>query len=109
MGFRAHDLAAAAPVPRPMIGWEETACLLCGRRHWSHVVEAPDTSAGAGLWFAVVQCRDCGLCFTNPRPDRASIGQFYGPGYGPHVPRHGAKRLARRPATWHLPGQPWRT
>jgi SAM-dependent methyltransferase len=60
------------------IEWEEPNCLLCGGREWSWLVEAPDASAqGKGLWFAVVQCHDCGLCFTNPRPSPASMAQFY--------------------------------
>jgi len=110
MGYLQQEAAWPAAVSRPTIGWEEPACLLCGRRHWSQIVEAPDTSAGgSGLWFAVVQCRECGLCFTNPRPDRASIGQFYPPGYGPHQPRDVERRPRRRPATWRMPGQPWRT
>lgn len=67
------------------IEWEETPCLLCGGGNWSPLVEAPEpTPDGAGRWFMVVQCRDCGLCFTNPRPTPESIGQFYGAGYGPH-------------------------
>ncbi|HEV3256244.1 MAG TPA: class I SAM-dependent methyltransferase [Gemmataceae bacterium] len=110
MSFFPHQLAAPAAVPPSRVVWEETACLLCGRRHWNQVIEAPDTRAGAnGLWFAVVQCLECGLCFTNPRPDRHSIGQFYPADYRPHQPRAGQRRPARRPLAWHLPGQPWRT
>jgi 2-polyprenyl-3-methyl-5-hydroxy-6-metoxy-1,4-benzoquinol methylase len=85
MSFFPRDLAAPAAVPGPVIGWEEPNCLLCGSRHWSPLVEAPDSTAGGtGLWFAVVQCQDCGLCFTNPRPDAESIGQFYPAVYRPH-------------------------
>jgi 2-polyprenyl-3-methyl-5-hydroxy-6-metoxy-1,4-benzoquinol methylase len=67
------------------ISWDEPACLLCGSdRRWPFV-EAPDTSAGSrGLRFIVVQCEDCGLCYTCPRPDRQSIGQFYPADYRPH-------------------------
>src|SRR5213079_445602 len=52
----------------------------------------------AGLWFAVVQCHDCGLCFTNPRPSVRSIGQFYSEQYLPHRTRPGraAARWWRR-------------
>jgi SAM-dependent methyltransferase len=67
------------------IEWEEAACLLCNGVNWSPLVEAPDpTPDGAGRWFMVVQCRDCGLCFTNPRPTPETLGQFYRTGYGPH-------------------------
>src|SRR5262245_53068318 len=67
------------------ISWDEPACLLCGGdRRWP-LVEAPDTSSGSrGLRFVVVQCQDCGLCYTSPRPDRWSIGQFYTADYRPH-------------------------
>jgi SAM-dependent methyltransferase len=78
MSFFPRTLAAAAPVAGLPIEWEEANCPLCGGRHASGLVEAPDASAsGKGFWFAVVQCQDCGLCFTNPRPSLNSIGQFY--------------------------------
>jgi 2-polyprenyl-3-methyl-5-hydroxy-6-metoxy-1,4-benzoquinol methylase len=62
---------------------------LCGGGKWSPLVEAPDnTPGGTGLWFAAVQCHDCGLCFTNPRPSPRAIDQFYPEGYPPHrLPR----------------------
>ena len=53
---------------------------------WSPLVEAPDRMAGtSGLWFLVVQCDDCGLCFTNPRASHQSMTQFYASAYPPHV------------------------
>jgi SAM-dependent methyltransferase len=87
------------------VEWEEPDCLLCGGQRWTPVLEAPDRApGGTGLWFAVVQCLDCGLCFTNPRPSAASIGQFYPVGYAPHhLPRPGKRTRARRPP--RLP--PW--
>jgi SAM-dependent methyltransferase len=93
------------------IAWEETDCLLCRGDNWSPLVEAPDrTPTGEGQWFMVVQCRDCGLCFTNPRPTADSIGQFYRSDYKPHQPHEssgGALRWWQRlpwPARW----QNWR-
>ncbi len=78
------------------VEWEETACLLCRGRNWFTLVEAPDRTPGsAGLWFAVVQCNDCGLCFTNPRPAADSMSQFYVEDYGPHQLR-GAPEFRRR-------------
>ncbi len=86
MSILAHDLAAPS---RPVIEWEEADCPLCAGSHWSPLLEAPDPlPGGAGLWFAVVQCHDCGLCFTNPRPSPRSIGQFYPALYRPHRPPH---------------------
>jgi SAM-dependent methyltransferase len=80
-----------------LVEWEETACPLCEGSRWSVLVEAPDLApGGSGLWFAVVQCRVCRLCFTNPRPSPATISRFYPPGYQPHQPP--AARAGRR--TW---------
>jgi SAM-dependent methyltransferase len=94
MGFSPLDLEAPAEAARPEIDWEESPCLLCGGRRWSIVIEAPDPApAGAGLWFAVVQCQDCGLCFTNPRPSARSITQFY-------TDHHFPDRARRKHAPW---------
>jgi SAM-dependent methyltransferase len=92
----------------PVVEWEEPDCLLCGGHRWTPVLEAPDAvPGGTGLWFAVVQCLDCGLCFTNPRPSADSIGQFYPSAYRPHRPP-GARRRPRPwrlrlPSPWHGP------
>ena len=86
MSFSARD-ASLLTEDSSGIAWEETACLLCGGENWSPLVEAPDLTPGAaGAWFMVVQCRDCGLCFTNPRPTPETISQFYQTGYEPHQP-----------------------
>src|SRR5438128_1132005 len=91
MGFFAPTLTASDTASTPSIQWEDTSCLLCGSRHHMQLVESPDqTDGGTGLWFVVVQCQECGLCFTNPRPTAESIGQFYPAVYSPH-------RLRRRP------------
>lgn len=93
MGFLARELPVPASVASLNIDWQETACLLCGRRDWVQVVEAPDSIPnGTGLWFAVVQCRQCNLCFTNPRPSPASIGRFYPRSYRPHQARRSRRR-----------------
>jgi SAM-dependent methyltransferase len=87
MSFFPRDVAAPAPAPKmePLVEWEEPECLLCGGRTWSPLVEAPDAGAeGTGLWFVVVQCQDCGLCFTNPRPSVSSMGQFRAAGRRQH-------------------------
>jgi SAM-dependent methyltransferase len=82
------QLRAAA---RTGIAWDEPDCPLCGGDRREPLLEAPDPARdGPGLWFAVVRCAECGLCFTSPRPDRATIAQFYPASYRPH-------RLARRP------------
>jgi 2-polyprenyl-3-methyl-5-hydroxy-6-metoxy-1,4-benzoquinol methylase len=95
MSFFARDLTAAAAVEGPVIQWEEPACLLCGGWNSAQLLEAPDSiHGGTGLWFAVVQCQECGLCYTSPRPNDHSIGQFYPDVYKPH------RAAGRRPARW---------
>ncbi|OAI50480.1 hypothetical protein AYO44_05645 [Planctomycetaceae bacterium SCGC AG-212-F19] len=119
MSFFPRALTAPLPAPGLSIAWEETNCPLCGGGEWSGLVEAPDTSSGGkGLWFAVVQCHECGLCFTNPRPDQSSIGQFYpheayppyqpGPRKGPGWLRNWWSRQRRRDGqalAWHGQGR----
>jgi SAM-dependent methyltransferase len=64
-------------------------------------LEAPDHfPGGRGFWFAVVQCQDCGLCFTNPRPSPTAIRQFYPSEYRPHRANRARKRglFGLRPA-----------
>jgi 2-polyprenyl-3-methyl-5-hydroxy-6-metoxy-1,4-benzoquinol methylase len=92
MSFLPRNLAAPSQPSGPVIDWEEANCLLCGSNRWVPLIEAPDNLAdGDGLWFAVVRCQDCGLCFTNPRPSMNSISQFYPALYWPH--RAPKKRL----------------
>lgn len=118
MSFFPRDLAAPGSPAGPVVEWEESACPLCSARNWSALVEAPDARAGgSGLWFAVVQCQDCGLCFTNPRPSCSSIGQFYAPVHPKHKTRtpwrtrlHGLTLRMRAAATremipWHGQGR----
>jgi 2-polyprenyl-3-methyl-5-hydroxy-6-metoxy-1,4-benzoquinol methylase len=76
--------------PVAWLKWEEVNCLLCGSRRWDTLLEAPDHQGGTGLWFAVVQCNDCGLCFTNPRPRQEILDRFYPADYRPHQ-THGEK------------------
>ncbi len=102
MSFFPRDLAAPVATSGPVVEWEEPDCLLCGRRNWSPLVEAPDSTAGGtGWWFAVVQCQDCGLCFTNPRPSPQTISQFYPPVYRPHRTRR--VRSRRWQPRWLVP------
>jgi 2-polyprenyl-3-methyl-5-hydroxy-6-metoxy-1,4-benzoquinol methylase len=104
MSFSPRDLAVPCAASGPVLEWEETDCLLCGGRRWSLLVEAPDTTTGGtGLWFAVVQCHECGLCFTNPRPTLETIAQFYPDVYRPH------HTTAKRKPRWRLRlPLPWR-
>lgn len=78
MTYFPRDLTIPSSAPVSEVDWEEVDCLLCGRRNWLPLVEAPDDQRdGPGLWFVVVQCQECGLCFTNPRPSLSSIRRFH--------------------------------
>ena len=68
MSFLSRELPDTIEPTAVQIEWEECPCLLCGSDQWVPLLEAPDRSRSAGNWFLVVQCRRCGLCFTNPRP-----------------------------------------
>jgi 2-polyprenyl-3-methyl-5-hydroxy-6-metoxy-1,4-benzoquinol methylase len=108
MGFFPCEVAAPA---RPVVEWEEVNCPLCAGRQSAPLIEAPDPMPGnAGLWFAVVQCQDCGMCFTNPRPSARSIGQFYPARYRPHRIRRHRRRgwLRVLPSGWR-PGKEQQT
>lgn len=85
MVLSAADHAPTTVERLPSLEWEEVACLLCGQRHSELLIEAADCRTdGTGLWFAIVQCQNCGLCFTNPRPTLESMAQFYPLSYEPH-------------------------
>ena len=95
MAFFPHDVGSPIAAPRPAVDWEEADCLLCGQRDWLPLIEAQDPLPGGnGLWFVVVQCQKCGLCFTNPRPTLATMDSFYLPSYSPHQGRSPSKCLA---------------
>ncbi|MCI0641266.1 MAG: class I SAM-dependent methyltransferase [Gemmataceae bacterium] len=69
------------------VAWEECVCPLCGSPKYAPLVEAPDRTPGSsGLWFMVVQCQSCSLCYTNPRPSKDGMAQFYRNEYPPHQP-----------------------
>jgi 2-polyprenyl-3-methyl-5-hydroxy-6-metoxy-1,4-benzoquinol methylase len=119
MPFAVQEKTPHEPA-RPLVTWDEVPCPLCAGRFGTTLIEAQDHLGGAdGLWFAVVQCDSCGTCFTNPRPDPASIGQFYAGAYAPFEKQHRASRRGRfnplrllkrprvekRPIPWHGRGR----
>jgi 2-polyprenyl-3-methyl-5-hydroxy-6-metoxy-1,4-benzoquinol methylase len=97
MGFSACGFETDPSAPPPAVQWEEPQCPLCNSTCASLLLEAPDTSAGgAGMWFPVAQCQDCGLCYTSPRPSENCIGQFYAEGYAPHARANDYRPRKRR-------------
>lgn len=96
MSFLPRDQQCPTTLDRPTVEWEETICPLCSGPRWCMLVEAADPSPdSAGLRFAVVQCQDCGLCYTNPRPSESSILRFYSESYPPYRPSSHVKRRKR--------------
>ncbi len=101
MSFFPRDLPAPVSAAEPVVEWEEPDCPLCQGRQRATLVEAPDAApGGTGLWFAVVQCQDCGLCFTSPRPSERAIGRFYPPAYAPHQPQRKERPARNRSLAW---------
>ncbi len=99
MGFYLQEFENVDEKTRIGVDWEECACLLCGGGSWTPLVEAPDQSRdGSGLWFMVVQCHECGLCFTNPRPSAQGMQAFYPSDYAPHQMK--SARI-KGPHWWH--------
>lgn len=57
---------------------EEVNCNLCGSSSYSiFIKDARELYNGLEGVFNVVECRECGFKFTNPRPTKETIGYFY--------------------------------
>jgi 2-polyprenyl-3-methyl-5-hydroxy-6-metoxy-1,4-benzoquinol methylase len=69
-------LAEAIQTDSVAIAWQESSCPLCGCASFTPLLEAHDARNG-GLRFLIVKCARCDLCFTNPRPEPASMDRFY--------------------------------
>lgn len=74
---------------------ETVACLVCGSKRQKKLFEAPSDPVEEFGYFGVVQCQECGLVYTNPRPVRSEIHRFYG--YEYYGPQH--KRFVK-PLEW---------
>lgn len=98
-----------ADTARSKLVWEDSPCPLCGQGETAMVLEAPDPvpAEGLGLRFAVVRCEHCGLTYTNPRPNAATIRHFYPADYRPHRrPRKMQQSRPSRPLWTWLFGRP---
>jgi SAM-dependent methyltransferase len=60
---------------------QTVACNLCGSQRYAPVYEMPDARYFPDEYFTVVECRECGLGFVNPRPDIKEIQKYYPPEY----------------------------
>jgi len=66
---------------------EPVACPYCGSRRARPWRSSPDRLLRRfdTVWTAL-RCRDCGVCYTSPRPASASIGDHYPDKYAPYRP-----------------------
>ncbi len=62
-------------------GMERVACNLCGSTQHRQVYRVPDRRYFPDRWFNVVECRQCGLGFVNPRPRFDEMAPYYPPVY----------------------------
>lgn len=60
-------------------------CRVCGRREARVLLSGTDHREGMGGWFSVVECSNCGLARTDPRPDDPMA--WYPPSYQQHTAR----------------------
>lgn len=63
---------------------EQVTCALCGADNTELMFVGRDEWYGREGEFPTVRCRECGLIYLNPRPDRAEIGQYYPDEYAPY-------------------------
>ena len=60
-------------------------CDLCGSNNYKTVATQTDLiHKSTKAYFSIVECEDCGLNYTNPRPSPEEIGDFYVKSYGFH-------------------------
>jgi uncharacterized Zn finger protein len=56
---------------------EVVACDLCDSTEHSFFLRSKDFVTKKEGLFSVVRCKECGLIFTNPRPDKKEILNYY--------------------------------
>ncbi len=63
---------------------ENTVCAVCHSSESEQLFWGQDYLHGNEGSFPVVQCKNCGLIYLNPRPSKDEIAAFYPPEYTPH-------------------------
>ena len=53
-----------------------SSCFVCGGKDFSPFKDCIDYTVSKDT-FTIVQCKNCGFKFTNPRPDGIEIGKYY--------------------------------
>ena len=54
-----------------------TCCLCKSQSSTPYIINAPERYNGLGEKFSVVECSNCGMKYTSPRPDHESMQLFY--------------------------------
>jgi len=76
---------------------ETVCCDYCGSTASSPIARQTDKLHGTTTEvFTVVQCANCGLRYTNPRPTTLEIGKYYAETYDFHAQPSPFRALARR-------------
>jgi SAM-dependent methyltransferase len=81
---------------------EEAACDYCGTSAAEVVLTGRDRLHGLPGTFRVVECAQCGLARTDPRPAASSLAAAYPDEYGPHQGRTVRAREPRGLLRWSL-------
>ena len=80
---------------------ETICCDLCESEQSRQIVEGRDLLHQTPGRWSVVRCEQCGLCYTNPRPDLESLGLVYPEDYAPY------KEKKRKKQSWRWRLQQW--
>jgi 2-polyprenyl-3-methyl-5-hydroxy-6-metoxy-1,4-benzoquinol methylase len=98
---------------------EEVVCDNCGSAEADLLYEVRDRRYGIGGVFPLVQCRQCGLLYLNPRPAPDSLTTYYPEQYAPYrapsdsqdarvvrwLERYGPLRRCRAILAWKKAGR----
>jgi len=57
--------------------WEDVKCNLCGSNSLNKLFSGKDLVYKREGFFTVVKCENCGLMYTNPRPNQSIISNYY--------------------------------
>lgn len=68
---------ATLATPACEVELESIDCLHCGGSSHRTLMTAPDMGERLPGEFSIVECADCGLAFTNPRPTAETISYYY--------------------------------
>jgi SAM-dependent methyltransferase len=75
---------------------ETVVCNLCGSDRYRAVYEMPDRIFFREDFFTVVECKECGLGFVNPRPTIAEIQRYYPTKYYQDPPTNNQEHYLKR-------------